>query len=99
VFQNGIKIDGMTHLIKSLASNPQLVSIKLNDNLIKSASTELLNSLTNLQELEVLDMSDSLLGAENSISIFKVLSILPKIREVYCNYNDIESKNSAERNF
>lgn len=92
MYQNGIKEEGMSDLIKSFGSNSLLTHIKLNDNLVKNSApalTEVLPLLTNLQSL---DISDSLLGHEHSLNIFKVLTQNENLREIYCNYNEIEKK-------
>jgi Ran GTPase-activating protein (RanGAP) involved in mRNA processing and transport len=96
VFQNGIREEGMLELLKSLAANKNLSVLKLNDNLIKDASTVLVDVLPSLTELTVLDISDSLLGNEHSLKIFQVLAGLKNLKEIYCNYNEIE-KTSVQK--
>jgi Ran GTPase-activating protein 1 len=98
-FQNGIKEEGMAELIKSFGSNQNLNHIKLNDNLIKNSAPALIEVLPKLTELISLDISDSLLGHEHSVNIFKTISGLEKIKEVYCNYNEIEKKSSQKNIF
>ena len=97
LFQNGIKEEGMAELFKSFKLNPELKILKLNDNLVKNSCPHLVEILPSLTELNVLDISDSLLGHEHSISLFKALSQLQELKEIYCNYNEIEKKN-AQRN-
>lgn len=97
LFQNGIKEEGMADLFKSLRFNSQLKILKLNDNLIKNSCNHLVEVIPALTSLNVLDISDSLLGHDHSICLFKALSGLDEIREIYCNYNEIEKK-SAQRN-
>jgi Ran GTPase-activating protein 1 len=96
IFQNGIKEEGMSELIKSFGSNPHLHILKLNDNLIKNAGPALIEVIPSLSKLRVLDISDSLLGYEHSINLFKALTLLEDLKEIYCNYNEIEKK-SAQR--
>jgi len=97
LFQNGIKEEGMAELFKSLRYNTELQILKLNDNLIKNSCPNLVEVIPALTRLNLLDVSDSLLGHEHSISLFKALSSLDEIKEIYCNYNEIEKK-SAQRN-
>jgi Ran GTPase-activating protein (RanGAP) involved in mRNA processing and transport len=75
IYQNGIREEGMKEVIKSLEANKNLSVVKLNDNLIKDASPALIEVLPKLTELTVLDISDSLLGNEYSLQIFKVLAV------------------------
>ena len=49
-----------------------------------------------LTKLEVVDISDSLLGNANGVEIFKSLAKCPELKEIYCNYNEIEKKKSQE---
>ena len=92
IFQNGIKEEGITELIKSFGSNPLLAHIKLNDNLVKNAAPALIDVLPLLTKLKTLDISDSLLGHEHSLNIFKTLTSNESVKEIYCNYNEIEKK-------
>ena len=96
MFQNGIKEEGMNHLIKSFGSNPELCFLKLNDNLIKDSAPVLVETLPLLQNLQVLDISDSLLGHSHSVNIFKTLAGNTAIKEIYCNYNEIEKKSAQK---
>ena len=50
--------------------------MKLNDNIIKSAVKFLIESLEQLQHLEVLDISDSLIGAKNSLKLFEAVKVI-----------------------
>ena len=61
LFQNGIKEEGMAEVIKSLGANKNLKVMKINDNLVKNASQNLIEILPNLAHLETIDISDSLL--------------------------------------
>jgi Ran GTPase-activating protein (RanGAP) involved in mRNA processing and transport len=76
IFQNGIREEGMSELLKSLAFNKNLESIKVNDNLIKDASPILLEVLPQLTELREIDISDSLLGNDHSLKIFMALAVI-----------------------
>lgn len=96
LFQNGIKEEGMTEVIKSFGSNKNLRVLKINDNLVKNASKNLIEVLPVLTKLEVVDISDSLLGNANGVEIFKSLAKCPELKEIYCNYNEIEKKKSQE---
>jgi Ran GTPase-activating protein (RanGAP) involved in mRNA processing and transport len=96
IYQNGIKEEGMSLLINSFASNKELKILKMNDNLIKNTGPILAEILPSLTKLCVLDISDSLLGHEHSLDIFKSLCKLSSIQEIYCNYNEIEKKHSQK---
>lgn len=96
LFQNGIKEEGMAEVIKSLGANKNLKVMKINDNLVKNASQNLIEILPNLAHLETIDISDSLLGNTNGVEIFKNLAKCPDLKEIYCNYNEIEKKKSQE---
>jgi Ran GTPase-activating protein (RanGAP) involved in mRNA processing and transport len=75
-FQNGIFAEGFVELFKSLKSNKNLKHMKLNDNIIKSAVKFLIESLEELKHLEELDISDSLIGAKNSLKLFEALKVI-----------------------
>lgn len=49
--------------------------MKLNDNIVKSAVKFLIESLEELKLLEELDISDSLIGAKNSLKLFEALKV------------------------
>lgn len=96
IFQNGIKEEGMADILSSLECNPDLEVLRLNDNVIKNTCSILIKTIPSLLKLKVIDISDSILGHEQSIEVFKSLSSLPEIKEIYCNYNEVEKK-SAQR--
>lgn len=96
LFQNGIKEEGMASVIQSFKENTDLEVLRINDNCIKKASKDLSEVLPVLTKLTILDISDSLLGNGPSVEIFKVLAKLPKLAELYCNYNEIEKKSYQE---
>lgn len=91
-FQNGIKDQGISSFLRGLISNKSLKILKVNDNLITDAVDALIELISSLPILEVLDISDSNLGSEKALRIFKVLAKSSTIKEIYCNYNDIEDK-------
>jgi len=78
-FQNGINVEGFTELFKSFGVNENLKHIKVNDNCIKKAIGFLIDSLKNIQKLEELDISDSLIGSKNSVKLFTALLVNFKI--------------------
>lgn len=75
-FQNGIFAEGFAELFKALKFNKNLKHMKLNDNIIKTAVKVLIESLEELKHLEELDISDSLIGAKNSVRLFEALKVL-----------------------
>jgi len=74
-FQNGINAEGFAELFKALRFNKNLKHMKLNDNTIKSAVKFLIESLEELKQIEELDISDSLIGAKNSVKLFEALKV------------------------
>ncbi len=74
-FQNGINTEGFTELFKALKVNKSLKHMKINDNTIKSAVKFLIESLEELKHLEEIDISDSLIGAKNSVKLFESLKV------------------------
>jgi Ran GTPase-activating protein 1 len=98
VFQNGIKDDGMSNLVKGLHRNTGLQVLRLNDNYIGDDSAEqLIDLLEQTQNLSIIDISDSNLGCENSISVFEKLSKINSLSEIYSNYNEIEEKDAQNQ--
>lgn len=74
-FQNGIFAEGFAELFKALRLNKNIKHMKINDNIIKSAIKVLIESLEELKQLEELDISDSLIGAKNSVKLFEALKV------------------------
>jgi Ran GTPase-activating protein 1 len=99
IFQNGIKEDGMIEIIKSFDNNRNLKVIKINDNWIKSGAKIFSEIIPNLCHLKILDISDLKIGNSNAVLIFKSLSLLNEIEEIYSNYNETEKKNAQEEIF
>lgn len=107
-FQNGIKEEGMKNLLAGLVIDDEsteykLQCLKLNDNFIEGDGfTALINLLQEnklLNKLEILDVSDCKIGSENSINLFNSISKSNSIKEIYCNYNDIEDSESQNAIF
>ena len=103
VFQNGISTEGMKKIFLALKENKNLKVLKINDNFTKIALNDLINILPGLTNLQIIDISDSItesnLGNKLSIELFKALSSLENLEEIYCNYNEIISKNSQKEIF
>ena len=99
IFQNGIKEEGMIDIINSFGKNKNLKVIKINDNLIKSGAKIFSEIIPTLIHLKILDISDLNLGNSNALLIFKSLSQLKEIEEIYSNYNEIEKRNTQEEIF
>ena len=99
IFQNGIKEEGMIDIINSFGKNKNLKVIKINDNLIKSGAKIFSEIIPTLIHLKILDISDLNLGNSNALLIFKSLSQLKEIEEIYTNYNEIEKRNTQEEIF
>ena len=74
-FQNGIKKDGLTELIKALSSNEELEEIKINDNILKGAGEILVESVKNLKKLKIVDFSDLMIGDQVSIELFNEFKV------------------------
>ena len=99
IFQNGIKEEGMIDIINSFGKNKNLKVIKINDNLIKNGAKIFSEIIPTLIHLKILDISDLNLGNSNALLIFKSLSQLKEIEEIYSNYNEIEKRNTQEEIF
>ena len=103
VFQNGISTEGMKKIFLALKENKNLKVLKINDNFTKVALNDLITILPGLNNLQIIDISDSItesnLGNKLSIELFKALSSLENLEEIYCNYNEIISKNSQKEIF
>ena len=52
-----------------------------------------------LENLKIIDISDSLIGNKYGIEFFKVISGMDSIEEIYCNYNEIEDKKAQKEIF
>jgi Ran GTPase-activating protein 1 len=96
--QNGIKDQGMTQLLRSLAFNKDLKTLRVNDNWLKSDSTEqLLRLLLSCPQLEELNISDGNMGTANVLIALRALqkSSNKNLKAFSCNYNDVESKKAV----
>ena len=103
VYQNGISTEGMKKIILALKENKNLEVLKINDNFTKVALKDLIDILPGLTKLKIIDISDSItesdLGNKLGAEFFKALSQVELIKEIYCNYNEIISKNSQKEIF
>ena len=103
VFQNGISTLGMKNIFLALKDNINLKILKINDNFTKTSLQNLIEILPNFHNLNIIDISDSIteekLGNKLGVELFKALSTLDNIEEIYCNYNEIIDKNSQKEIF
>jgi Ran GTPase-activating protein 1 len=103
VFQNGISTMGMKNLFLSLKDNTNLKILKINDNFTKNALKDLIDILPNFKDLNIIDISDSItesdLGNKLGVELFKALSSLENLEEIYCNYNEIIDKKAQKEIF
>ena len=103
VYQNGISTEGMKKIILALKENKNLEVLKINDNFTKVALKDLIDILPGLTKLKIIDISDSItesdLGNKLGVEFFKALSQVESVKEIYCNYNEIISKNSQKEIF
>lgn len=103
ITQNGIKSDGMTAILTSLADScPNLTTLYINDNWLKRESTPALCKLFfKCPQLKELDMSDLNMGQENATAAFMALKESEqageKLEIIRCNYNDIDAVTLARR--
>ena len=102
-YQNGISTLGMQKLFLALKDNKNLQILKINDNFTKTALKDLIEILPGLNNLNIIDISDSIteskLGNKLGVELFKALSSIENIEEIYCNYNEIIDKNSEKEIF
>ena len=102
-FQNGISTEGMKKLFEALKDNKNLQVLKINDNFTKTSLKDLIEILPGFTKLKIIDISDSItesnLGNKLGIELFKALSLIEGLEEIYCNYNEIIDKNSQKEIF
>ena len=102
-FQNGISTEGMKKLFLALKENKNLQILKINDNFTKTSLKDLIEILPGFTKLKIIDISDSItesnLGNKLGIDLFKALSSIEGLEEIYCNYNEIIDKNSQKEIF
>ena len=102
-FQNGISTEGMKKLFEALKDNKNLQVLKINDNFTKTSLKDLIEILPGFTKLKIIDISDSItesnLGNKLGIELFKALSSIEGLEEIYCNYNEIIDKNSQKEIF
>ena len=102
-YQNGISTKGMKNLFLALKENKNLEVLKINDNFTKSALQDLIDIIPGMTKLKIIDISDSIteeeLGNKLGVELFKALSSIESLEEIYCNYNEIINKNSQKEIF
>ena len=98
-YQNGISTKGMKSLFLALKENKNLEVLKINDNFTKSALQDLIDIIPGFTELKIIDISDSIteenLGNKLGVELFKALSSIESLEEIYCNYNEIINKSDS----
>ena len=102
-YQNGISTKGMKSLFLALKENKNLEVLKINDNFTKSALQDLIDIIPGFTKLKIIDISDSIteeeLGNKLGVELFKALSSIDSLEEIYCNFNEIINKNSQKEIF
>ena len=102
-YQNGISTKGMKNLFLALKENKNLEVLKINDNFTKNALQDLIDIIPGFTKLKIIDISDSIteedLGNKLGVELFKALSSIESLEEIYCNYNEIINKNSQKEIF
>ena len=107
-FQNGIKEEGIKNLlngfiIEDKETSYKLEQLKFNDNILEGegfdALIDVLAEDKLLNVIKSIDVSDCKLGCENSVKLFEVLAKSKSIKEIFCNYNDIEEKDAQNKIF
>ena len=102
-YQNGISSKGMKAIFLALKENKNLEVLKINDNITKNALKDLIEILPGFTKLKIIDISDSItesdLGNKFGVELFKALSSIESLKEIYCNYNEIIDKNSQKEIF
>jgi Ran GTPase-activating protein 1 len=99
--QNGIKEDGMLALMEALKANAEtLREVHINDNWIKKAAVDkLVEFIYKAKKLEKLNISDLNMDPQAVKLVFRALKDSPAVstlKELYCNYNEIESSKLAK---
>ena len=99
--QNGIKDEGMTAFLSSLADGcAKLRVLRVNDNWLKSgAISQLFKVISSCVDLEELNISDLNMGQEGVTAALEALKASEQtvLRHFLCNYNDVESGELARR--
>ena len=96
IFQNGITSSGMKSIFLALKENKNIKIIKINDNFAKDSIQTFIEIMPELPQMKVIDVSDSIIGNKLGVQLFKSLSKIKTIEEIYCNYNEIEEKKSQK---
>ena len=87
----------MSALLSGLSTCKSLHTLRVNDNWLKNAATEILVGLIlGAENLKELDVSDGNMGTVNVLVTLRALVAgSSKVRKFGCNYNDVESKKCA----
>lgn len=94
--QNGIRPEGIVELMGGLKDNPLRV-LDLQDNTFTEKGSEALaQALGGWKELEILNVSECLLGAEGGLLIAGALKECGSLREIDLQYNEIEMDAAVE---
>ena len=96
IFQNGITSNGMKSIFLALKENKNIKIMKINDNFAKDSIQTFIEIMPELTKIKVIDVSDSIMGDKLGVELFKCLSKIDTIEEIYCNYNEIEEKKSQK---
>ena len=91
--QNGIRPEGIVRLVKSLAKNPDLEILDVQDNtMTESGAKALAEVLSHWKNLRILNIGDCLLGSKGAIAIFEALKGLDKLETIILTYNEINEE-------
>uniref|UniRef100_A0A7S3MN86 Ran GTPase-activating protein 1 n=1 Tax=Favella ehrenbergii TaxID=182087 RepID=A0A7S3MN86_9SPIT len=97
--QNGIKDEGMSALLSSLAQScTNLTTLRINDNWLKAqALPNLFKVILRCSKLDHLNISDLNMGQEPVIAALTAIkdSEGTVVRELFCNYNEVDSRAAA----
>ena len=70
---------------------------------LKNSLNDLIQILPGFKRLKIIDISDSIteekLGNKLGLDLFKALSSIENLEEIYCNYNEITDKNTQKEIF
>ena len=95
--QNGIKKAGMEDLLASLLECPNITSLDLSDNWIKSSTGPQLMKLLEISKyIQILNLSDSNMGEELTLEVCrKISSVSNQLQDLNLGYNEIEVASTA----
>jgi len=86
-------------LFDSFKENTKLRNINIADNKIKSSGEKFIEIISNLKNLQVININDCIFGEKNTLNLFEATKGLEKLKVIECAYNEVEKPKSQEKIF